>query len=214
MSVAALGNEVETLSEQVRKEPGNLAVIDRLIAALERRGDLKAAAEWISYRRGLEENSALRRKAFAIERKFGTLTLEKEIEELAWMVRDQPSDLDFRLELGSALLRSGETIKAVAQLQRARKHQKLNTRAEALVTLAQAYDSLALPDLGEKSRNQALEFAREDESLQKEILYQMAISLESQDRVKEARQRWLELFELDAEFKDVSERILQSNAGH
>src|SRR4030095_14733892 len=97
------------------------------MSVLEKRADLKSTLEWINYRRGVEENSALRRKAFEIERRLGTLTLEKEVEELESVVREQPTDLDLRLELGSALLRHGDTRKAIAQLQRARKHSKIST---------------------------------------------------------------------------------------
>jgi tetratricopeptide (TPR) repeat protein len=203
-------DEAEALGEQIRKEPKNPALLDRLISLLEKRGDLKSALEWINNRRELEDNSVLRRKAFEFERKLGTLTLEKEVEELTSFVGELPTDLDLRLELGSALLREGETKKAIAQLQRARKHAKISTRVEALVTLAQAYDSVGLNVLGQKSRNDALELAGEDESLKKEILYQMALSLEGQDKLDEAKSRWLELFELDSEFKDTAARALGS----
>jgi tetratricopeptide (TPR) repeat protein len=203
-------DEAEVLGEQIRKEPKNPALLDRLISVLEKRGDSKAALEWIAYRRQLEENSVLRRKAFEIERKLGMLTLEKEVEELDSFVKEQPTELDLRLEYGSALLRHGDAQKAIAQLQRARKHAKTSTRVEALVTLAQAYDSVGLNELGQRSRNQALELAGEDELQKKEILYQMALSLEGQDKLDEARARWLELFEIDSEFKDTASRVLGS----
>jgi tetratricopeptide (TPR) repeat protein len=203
-------DEVEALGEQIRKEPRNPGLLDRLISLLEKRGDSKSVLEWINYRRGLEDTPILRRKAFEIERRLGTLTLEKEVAELESFVREQPTDLDLRLELGSALLRYGEVQKAIAQLQRARKHAKISTRVDALVTVAQACDSVGLNELGQKSRNQALELAGEDESLKKEILYQMALSLEGQDKLDEARTRWLELFELDSEFKDTANRVLGS----
>src|SRR4030095_107717 len=67
-------DEAEVLGEQIRKEPKNPALLDRLISVLEKRADLKSTLEWINYRRGVEENSALRRKAFEIERRLGTLT--------------------------------------------------------------------------------------------------------------------------------------------
>lgn len=201
-------DEAEVLGEQIRKEPKNPALLDRLVSILEKRGESKTALEWITYRRGVEESMPLRRKAFEIERRLGTLTLDKEVEELEAFVRDQPSDLDLRLELGSALLRHGDVQKAIAQLQRARKHSKISTRVESLITLAQAYDAVGLSDLGQKSRTNALELAREDESLQKEVLYQMALSLGGQDKLTEARIRWLELFELDSEFKDTATRVL------
>jgi hypothetical protein len=38
----------------------------------------------------------------------------------------------------------------------------------------------------------------------------MALSLEGQDKLAEAKSRWLELFELDAEFKDTASRVLGS----
>ena len=50
--------------------------------------------------------------------------------------------------------------------------------------------------------------AGEDEALKKEILYQMALSLDMQDKKQEARVRWMELFELDAAFKDTADHVL------
>jgi len=106
------------------------------------------------------------------------------------------------------LLRRGEGKRAILQLQAARKHAKITVRVEALTALAQAYDGVGLEKLGEGSRTQALELAREDEALKKEVLYQMALSLEAQGKSAEARDRWTQLFELDAAFKDTAERVL------
>ncbi len=62
--------------------------------------------------------------------------------------------------------------------------------------------------MGEGSRTQALALAAEDESLKKEVLYQMALSLEAQGKNIEARERWMQLIEIDAAFKDTAERVL------
>ncbi len=202
------GNEEQRLAAAIEKNPKDLASIDQLISVLEHRGDSKTLLEWIGYRREIEDSPALRRKAFELERRQGSLTLERELEEIEFFVKEHPSDLDLRLELGSALLRQGEAMRAILQLQSARKHSRTIARVEALTALAQAYDGVGLKELGEKSRTLALELAGEDEGLKKEILYQMALSLEAQEKAKEARARWMELFELDAGFKDTAEHVL------
>jgi Flp pilus assembly protein TadD len=138
----------------------------------------------------------------------GTLTLDRELEELEHFVKEHPVDLDLRLALGSALLRHGDSKQAIFQLQMARRHSKITVRVEALAALAQAYDNVGLKKLGERARTQALELAGGDEALKKEILYQMALSLEVQDKSEEARDRWMELFELDASFKDTADHVL------
>jgi tetratricopeptide (TPR) repeat protein len=202
------GNQEQALAESIEKDPKNVALVDQLIAILEKRGDSKAVLEWIAYRRSLEDHPGLRRKAFDLERMQGSLTLDRELEELEIFIREQPIDLDLRLALGSALLRRGEAKRAIPELQRARKHGKITIRVEALTVLAQAYDSVGLKVLGEMSRTKALDMAGEDEALKKEILYQMALSLEAQDKKEEARVRWIELYELDAEFKDTADHVL------
>jgi len=201
-------NEAQSLSERIEKEPRNTALVDQLIIVLERAGNEDEVLDWITYRREIEENPALRRKAFDIRKRRSALSLEEEITELEAFIRQQPTDLELQLLLGNALLRNHEAQKAIGHLQHARKIARITGRVEALVSLASAYDHVGLPALGEKSRNQALELSREDEALQKEILYQMAQSLEERGRKDEARSRWLELFELDADYKDTTQRVL------
>jgi len=200
--------EAQRLAAAIEKDPQNVGLVDKLIALLEPRAEARTVLEWIAYRRGIEEHPHLRRKAFDLERRLGTLTLEREMEELEHFVKEHPTDLDLRLAFGSALLRHGDTKRAILQLQSARKHGKTTVRVEALTALAQAYDNVGLKELGERSRNQALEMAGEDEALKKEILYQMALSLEMQGKKEEARMRWMELFELDAGFKDTADHVL------
>lgn len=201
-------NEAQRLAEAIEREPRNVALVDQLISQIESRADIKTVLEWIHYRRQIEESPALRRRAFDMERRNGLLTLDREIEELEHFVKEHPMDLDLRLALGSVMLRRGDSKRAILQLQSARKHQKTTIRVEALTALAQAYDNVGLKELAERSRNQALEFAGQDEALKKEILYQMALSLEVQGKKDEARTRWMELFELDAGFKDTADHVL------
>ncbi len=209
---ASAEDEAQTLSERIRNEPENLALVDQLVLVLERAGKETEVLEWIAYRRSIEDNPALRRKAWEIRRRQGSFTPEEEREELEQFVKQQPSDLELRLALGSLLLRQGDAPGAILHLQRARKNAKITSRVESILALAEAYDQVSLPSLGEKSRSQALEFAREDEALQKEILYRMARSLESLGKAEEAKARWLELFEIDAEFKDTAQRVLGERA--
>jgi tetratricopeptide (TPR) repeat protein len=201
-------DEAQRLAEAIEKDPRNLALVDKLISHLEQRAEARTILEWINYRRNIEDQPHFRRKAFDLERRMGTLTLDRELEELEHFVKEQPMDHDLRLALGSALLRHGDSRKAILQLQLARRHGKITVRVEALAALAQAYDNVGLPKLGERSRTQALELAGEDEALKKEILYQMALSLEMQEKNEEARERWLELFEIDASYKDTADHVL------
>ncbi|HEY3898046.1 MAG TPA: hypothetical protein VGM54_05495 [Chthoniobacter sp.] len=204
-------NEAQRLAEAIEKDPANVGLVDKLIAVLEPRADTRTLLEWINYRRNIEEHPHLRRKVFDLERRQGTLTLERELEELEYFAKEHPSDLDLKLALGGALLRSGDSKRAILQLQSARKHGKITVRVEALTALAQAYDNVGLKELGERARTQALNMAGEDEVLKKEILYQMALSLEVQGKKEEARSRWMELFELDAGFKDTAEHVLPTS---
>lgn len=200
--------EAQRLAEAIEQDPKNVGLVDQLLTLLESRADVRTLLEWIGYRRGIEEQPHLRRKAFELERRLGSLTLERELEELEHFVKEHPTDLDLRLALGSVLIRLGDSRRAILQLQNARKHSKTTVRVEALTALAQAYDNVGLKELGERSRTQALSIAGEDEALKKEILYQMALSLEMQEKTGEARGRWMELFELDAGFKDTADHVL------
>jgi len=201
-------DEAQRLAAAIEKDPQNVVLVDKLIALLEPRAESRTILEWIQYRRNIEEHPHLRRKSFDLERRMGTLTLDCELEELEHFVKEHPADLDLRLALGSALLRHGDSKQAIFQLQTARRHGKTAVRVEALAALAQAYDNVGLKKLGERSRTQALELAGEDEALKKEILYQMALCLEVQGKSEEARDRWMELFELDASFKDTVDHVL------
>jgi len=82
------GDETERLAEAIEKDPENVALVDKLIAVLEHRAEGRVVLDWINYRLKIQDAPHLRRKAFELERRLGTLTLDRETEELERLIKE------------------------------------------------------------------------------------------------------------------------------
>jgi len=173
-------------------------VTEREIAALEESvannaGDTMVLAE---------KNSAL---AAAKKRRAEML-----IEEARKRVERNPTDLQFRFELGEHLMNAGHFREGLPELQRAR--QNPNARLKAMNALGRCYRELGMFDLAAKQLEEAaLEIATMD-ATKKEIVYNLGLVYERMGNREKSLACMKQIYEADYGYKDVATRVESSYA--
>jgi tetratricopeptide (TPR) repeat protein len=149
-----------------------------------------------------EKNSAL---AAAKKRRAEML-----IEEARKRVERNPTDLQFRFELGEHLMNAGHFREGLPELQRAR--QNPNARLKAMNALGRCYRELGMFDL---AANQLEEAAREIATMdatKKEIVYNLGLVYERMGNREKSLACMKQIYEADYGYKDVATRVESSYA--
>ena len=174
-------------------------VTEREIAALEESitnnaGDTMVLAE---------KNSAL---AAAKKRRAEML-----IEEARKRVERNPTDLQFRFELGEHLMNGGHFRDALPELQRAR--QNPNARLKAMNALGRCYRELGMFDLAARQLEEAAREIATMDATKKEIVYNLGLVYERMGNREKSLACMKQIYEADYGYKDVATRVESSYAG-
>jgi tetratricopeptide (TPR) repeat protein len=133
-----------------------------------------------------------------------------EMKEFRRRLDERPDDTNLRLQIGIRLARSGQLDAAIAEFQQARSSP--STKVEALFQLGQAFESKGLPKLGERSYQEALAAAdQEDQSLLNSLHYHLGRVAEAQGNLKVAEEHYNEVAANDFSYKDVAQRLTNLN---
>jgi tetratricopeptide (TPR) repeat protein len=173
-------------------------VTEREIAALEESiannaGDTMVLAE---------KNSAL---AAAKKRRAEML-----IEEARKRVERNPTDLQFRFELGEHLMNAGHFREGLPELQRAR--QNPNARLKAMNALGRCYRELGMFDLAAKQLEEAAREIATMDATKKEIVYNLGLVYERMGNREKSLACMKQIYEADYGYKDVATRVESSYA--
>ena len=173
-------------------------VTEREIAALEESvannaGDTMVLAE---------KNSAL---AAAKKRRAEML-----IEEARKRVERNPTDLQFRFELGEHLMNAGHFREGLPELQRAR--QNPNARLKAMNALGRCYRELGMFDLAAKQLEEAAREIATMDATKKEIVYNLGLVYEKMGNREKSLGCMKQIYEADYGYKDVATRVESSYA--
>jgi tetratricopeptide (TPR) repeat protein len=187
-------------------DPGLIRKISDLRAKVTER-EIAALEESIANNAGdtmvlTEKNSAL---AAAKKRRAEML-----IEEARKRVERNPTDLQFRFELGEHLMNAGHFREGLPELQRAR--QNPNARLKAMNALGRCYRELGMFDL---AANQLEEAAREIATMdatKKEIVYNLGLVYERMGNREKSLACMKQIYEADYGYKDVATRVESSYA--
>jgi tetratricopeptide (TPR) repeat protein len=132
------------------------------------------------------------------------------IDEARKRVERNPTDLQFRFELGENLMNAGHFREALPELQRAR--QNPNARLRAMNALGRCYRELSMFDLAAKQLEEAAREIGTMDATKKEIIYNLGLVYEQMgDRVK-ALGCMKQIYEADYGYKDVATRVESSYA--
>ena len=187
-------------------DPGLIRKISELRVKVTER-EIAALEESIANNAGdtmvlTEKNSAL---AAAKKRRAEML-----IEEARKRVERNPTDLQFRFELGEHLMNAGHFREGLPELQRAR--QNPNARLKAMNALGRCYRELGMFDLAAKQLEEAaLEIATMD-ATKKEIVYNLGLVYERMGNREKSLACMKQIYEADYGYKDVATRVESSYA--
>ncbi len=133
------------------------------------------------------------------------------LDEARKRVERNPTDLQFRFELGDQLIRSGDFNAAIPELQKARSNP--NVRLKAMSLLAQCYVGKGMLDLAVKTFSEAASEILEMDVTKKDILYQLGVVHEKLGQKEKAIECFKQIYEVDYGYKDVAHRVESSYSG-
>ena len=134
------------------------------------------------------------------------------LDEAHKRVERNPTDLQFRFELGEQLMLSGQFTEAIPELQRAR--QNPNVRLRAMNLLGQCYVGKKMLDLAVKQFTDAASEILAMDATKKEILYKLGSLYEELGQKDKALDCFKQIYEVDYSYQDVATRVESSYSGN
>lgn len=130
------------------------------------------------------------------------------IDEARKRVERNPTDLQFRFELGENLMNAGHFREALPELQRAR--QNPNARLRAMNALGRCYRELSMFDLAAKQLEEAAREIGTMDATKKEIVYNLGLVYEQMGDRENSLACMKQIYEADYGYKDVATRVESS----
>jgi tetratricopeptide (TPR) repeat protein len=120
-------------------------------------------------------------------------------------VERNPTDLQYRFELGEQLVLAGHYKDAIAELQKARSNP--NTRTKALNYLGKCYTERNMLDLAAKTLTDAASEIPGMDGTKKDIMYNLGLVYERMGNMEKSLECMKEIYEVDYGYLDVAERV-------
>ncbi len=136
---------------------------------------------------------------------------ETELQDARSRVERNPTDLQFRFELGEILVRLGEYKDAIPELQKAR--QNPNVRLRAMNLLGKCFVERNMLDLAAKTLEDAAGELIAMDAVKKDIVYSLGLVYERMDDKEKSITAMKQIYEVDYGYKDVAERVEGSYGG-
>lgn len=166
---------------------------------------IKEREEWLAVAGDSHEDSARIREELEnlIKQK-----AERMVDEARRRVERNPTDLQFRFELGEQLMIKGDFTAAIPELQRARNNP--NVRLKAMNLLGQCYVGKNMLDLAVKTFTDAASEILEMDATKKDILYKLGSTYEKLGKPEESLNCFKQIYEVDYGYLDVANRVESS----
>jgi tetratricopeptide (TPR) repeat protein len=130
------------------------------------------------------------------------------ISEARKRIERNPTDLQFRYELGEQLVAAGQFGEAIPELQKARNNP--NARLRAMNLLAQCYSAKGMFDLAIKQFSDAAAEIPSMDALKKDVLYQLGLLYEKQGSPEKSLECMKQIYDVDYGYLDVAARVEKS----
>ena len=127
------------------------------------------------------------------------------LEEARKRVERNPTDLQYRFELGEQMVLAGHYKEAIPELQKARSNP--NTRTKALNMLGKCYTERNMLDLAAKTLTDAANEIPGMDGTKKDILYNLGLVYERMGNAEKSLECMKEIYEVDYGYLDVAERV-------
>ena len=116
-----------------------------------------------------------------------------------------PSDLNFRFELGSELVQAKQYTEAIAELQRAQNSPNLGQKAKYL--LGQCFEAKNVLPLALKQYEDVRAKLQNMDALKKDVTYRLGLVYERAGEKDKYLACMTEIYEVDSSFQDVAARV-------
>jgi len=133
---------------------------------------------------------------------------EQMLGEARKRVERNPTDLQFRFELGEQMVIAGHYKEAIPELQKARSNP--NTRTRALNMLGKCYTERNMLDLAAKTLTDAVSEIPGMDGTKKDILYNLGLVYERMGDKEKSLDCMKQIYEVDYGYLDVAERVESS----
>jgi tetratricopeptide (TPR) repeat protein len=153
-----------------------------------------------------EDETAVALRAELDELKRGKA--EQMLGEARKRVERNPTDLQYRFELGEQLVLAGHYKEAIPELQKARSNP--NTRTKALNMLGKCYTERNMLDLAAKTLTDAASEIPGMDGTKKDILYNLGLVYERMGNAEKSLECMKEIYEVDYGYLDVARRVEDS----
>ena len=236
----AINEQLGILFQEYAENNHNVAVVLKIAELCERKGDYDSAVSYFEWAynltnkadseiekrihkihmRTIEErlqakqaavNSASAETLPAHQAELDTLLMEKagfELVSAKERVARYPNDLQLRFELGQALVHAGQPKEAIPELQQALRQP--NARYQAYNLLGLAFWKRNMLDFSVKQFQTAKSEMAIMDNLKKEIVYNLGCVLEAEGKKEEALKEFKEIYEVDSQYRDVTDRVESS----
>jgi len=136
---------------------------------------------------------------------------EQMLGEARKRVERNPTDLQYRFELGEQMVLAGHYKEAIPELQKARSNP--NTRTKALNMLGKCYTERNMLDLATKTLTDAASEIPGMDGTKKDILYNLGLVYERMGNIEKSLDCMKEIYEVDYGYLDVAARVEASYTG-
>lgn len=133
---------------------------------------------------------------------------EHMLDEARKRVERNPTDLQYRFELGEQLVLAAHYKEAIPELQKARTNP--NTRTRALNLLGKCYTERGMLDLAAKTLTDAVSEIPGMDGTKKDILYNLGLVYERMGNKEKSLDCMKQIYEVDYGYLDVAERVESS----
>jgi len=130
---------------------------------------------------------------------------ELSLGEARKRVDRNPTDLQYRFELGEQLVVAGHYKDAIPELQKARSNP--NTRTRALNLLGKCYTERNMLDLAAKTLTDAASEIPGMDGTKKDILYNLGLVYERMGNAEKSLDCMKQIYEVDYDYRDVAARV-------
>jgi tetratricopeptide (TPR) repeat protein len=130
------------------------------------------------------------------------------IAEARERIARNPTDLQFRFELGERLVRARRFREAVPELQRAR--QNPHARLRAMNLLGCCYSELGMLDLATKQLEEASKEILSMDAMKKQIVYNLGLVYDRMGEKDKSLACMKQIYEVEHGYKDVATRVESS----
>jgi len=135
---------------------------------------------------------------------------ESLISEAEKRVNRNPTDLQFKFELGERLLQADRFKDAIPRLQDARRSP--NVRLKAINLLGQCFAGMGMLDMAEKQFIEAKSEIVSMDDTKKDVTYRLGLIYEKMGKPDKTLECMKEIYDADYGYLDVAERVERSYA--